>query len=134
MGGRQGLESGNLHKKLGDQNENVKIESDDGTDDISAAPWTGQMKDLQDRNRHRQNKQRDDAEGVGRQKSVERKQESGHARQNRGRKKKCGPAVASFRGQEPAHDDESRKDSYQAQHNVCEGQCRHIEYHETYIK
>ena len=69
-------------------------------------------------------------EGVGRQKSVERKQESGHARQTVVARKSAVQPSRRFRGQEPAHDDESKKDSYQAQHHAYERQYRHIEYHE----
>jgi hypothetical protein len=130
VGGRQGLEPGNLHKKLGDQNENVKIESDDGTDDISAAPWTGQMKDAQGRNRHRQNKQRDDANGAGRQKICGRKQESVHAGQNRGRKKERGPAVASVSRSGTRPRRRIPKGFLPSPTQWYEGQYRHIEYHE----
>ncbi len=71
--GATALSAGNLHEKLGDQNENIKIKSDDGADDIRAAPRTRQVKDVQGRNRDGQNEQRDDADGVGRQKFMERK-------------------------------------------------------------
>ncbi len=62
---REDLERGNLHEKLGDQNKDVEIKRYDGADDIRAAPRTRQMKEVQGRNRYRQNEQGDDADGVG---------------------------------------------------------------------
>jgi len=40
--GRQGLERGNLHELLGDQDKNVEIQGDDRADDVREAPRTRQ--------------------------------------------------------------------------------------------
>src|SRR2546425_613310 len=59
-----------------------------------------------------------------RQKVMERKEEPGHARRHRARQKERSPAVESFRGKQPEHDNESRADPRQAQDDVHESGCR----------
>jgi len=44
--GRQSLERGNLHEKLGDQNKNFEIKSNDGADDIRATLRSRQTSSL----------------------------------------------------------------------------------------
>src|SRR2546421_12298692 len=60
-----------------------------------------------------------------RQKVMERKEEPGHARRHRARRKERSPTVESFRGEQPEHDNESRADPYQAQDDLRESECRH---------
>ena len=56
---------------------------------------------------------------------MERKEEPGHARRHRARRKGRSPAVESFRGEQPEHNNESRADPHQAQDDVRESECRH---------
>jgi len=58
---------------------------------------------------------------------IERKSEPGNTRRHRTREEERGPAVEPFRGDQLAHDDESRPDPHQAQHYVHEGACRRTE-------
>src|SRR5436309_16132794 len=70
---------------------------------------------------------------MGRWEAIERKEEPGHACGHGAHEKKRCPTVESFRRQQPEHDNESREDSDQAQHNVDDRKCRHTENHDAYL-
>ena len=50
---------------MGEQNKNFEIERDDGADDIRGRHGSVSLKEIRSRNRHCQNEQGDDADGVG---------------------------------------------------------------------
>ena len=70
---------------------------------------------------------------MGRQEVIERKEEAGHARQDRGCKKERGPTIKPFRAEHTEQDDEPGENSHQTQDNVNQSErgCRDSQNHGT---
>src|SRR5438034_7042639 len=70
------LATGELFEGLHDQNEQVKVETDDSTDRIDPTPCTAESFGVTRVNRQRKKRQRYDSETDGRREPVKRKKES----------------------------------------------------------
>src|SRR5262245_9785960 len=120
--GREVPQRRDLLKGLDNQHDDVEVLSDHGGDYIGAPPWSDQVIVVTRREGGRQNDQRQDAQGEPGSKSLDGKQEPGHAGGGRGGEKDRGPRVETLRDQQPPHDDESGADAHEADSDVNDGQ------------
>src|SRR5205823_3279112 len=116
--GCQGVERWNLEKGLDDADKDVEVEREGRTDHVDPSPDPSQMKAIERDDRNREDHQGRDAHDVRGQQVIDREAESGETRGDRGHQKQCGPAAELPPCQEADHDDESRADPDQAQHDM----------------
>src|SRR5258708_5306341 len=126
----QHLQRRHFHKELRNQDKNIEVEGEHGRDRVGAPPRASEVPPIKSVDGDRKHYQRYDADRMGRQKAVERKQEPSHARRHRAPNKNRSPTGELFRGEQPQEYDQSSQDPDQAQQDVHERQIRHTKDHD----
>ncbi len=118
---------------LHDQHEGVEPQHGNRAHHINPAPRAGEMPAIVSQQRDRQNDERDDTDAKRRRKTIDGKQETGDAGEDRGDEKQRGHAGHALRAQHADEHDEAGHDRDQADDDVQHGERmkRHAENHDA---
>jgi hypothetical protein len=117
----QRLQARHMLERLHDQHEKIEILGQHRADDIGLAPRTSQATDVAGEDRHRQYRQRKNADAMRRSKGMQRKEdESRRARGHGGAEENRGPTGERFPLDQPEQGGKSRADSEQADQDMRE--------------